>query len=431
MLYRMKIVSGLLLLLFVLAGCVVPLPAQPQIMPPPATGEEAAGGGQVACLESTVEQELVRNETAGYCFLMPRGFEAQYFEENSSMAVRAPVTSQGHRERLFINVEEALGRTLAQATDQVLVDGSIPGLELEVEDGFRVGGEPATVINQMPGQDLNRLVIVVHNGRIYEMMFIPDDPDMEQAYEEMEMLFAAVMESFRFTPPTAPIGLPLPNRQESGYPADAALFWERRVPEEGSVAAECQRLVIAADGTTRAGSCEEVTVEASAAPYQWDEILSRFAPFVYRSGEWDLYFAGEGDVYHPAWQRALINWAQVTYGEATSGTISATGRTALSWWLGNAGGEADLCKHLIVLSHGYAYANVDLCAGGSSQTIAEGWLGTAEMEAFDNWLHIAAPTYREESYLDGHGEQELNQDSITELSEWAEHVYLRIVEQNQ
>lgn len=70
MLYRMKIVSGLLLLLFVLAGCVVPLPAQPQIMPPPATGEEATGGGQVACLESTVEQELVRNETAGYWYWM-------------------------------------------------------------------------------------------------------------------------------------------------------------------------------------------------------------------------------------------------------------------------------------------------------------------------------------------------------------------------
>jgi hypothetical protein len=122
------------------------------------------------------------------------------------------------------------------------------------------------------------------------MMFMPDDPDMEQAYEEMEMLFAAVMESFRFMPPTAPMGLPFPNGQESGYPADAALSWERRILEAGGVAAECQRLVIATDGTTWAGSCEEVDVEASAAPYQWEEIVSRFAPFVYRSDEWDLYF---------------------------------------------------------------------------------------------------------------------------------------------
>jgi hypothetical protein len=430
MLQRTKIVSGLLVLLFLLAGCVVQLPAQAQATPSPtATGEEATGGGQVPCLESTVEQELVRNETAGYCFLMPRGYEAQSFEENSSMAVRAPVTSQGHRERLFIDVEEALGRTLAQVTDQVLIDGSIPGLALEVEDGFSVGGEPATAINQMPGQDLNRRVIVVHNGRVYKMMFMPDDPGMGQAYEEMEMLFAAVMESFRFMPPTAPMGLPLPDGQGSGYPEDAALSWERHIRGEGG-AAECQRLVIAADGTTWAGSCEGVGVEAPAAPYQWDEIVSRFAPFVYRSGEWDLYFAGEGDVYHPAWQRALINWAQVTYGETVNGKISATGRTALSWWLGNAEGEADLCKHLVVLSHGYVYANVDPCAGGSSQTIAEGWLGTAEMEAFDSWLHMAAPTYREESYLDGRGEQELSEESIAELTEWAEHVYMRMVEQN-
>jgi hypothetical protein len=53
------------------------------------------------------------------------------------------------------------------------------------------------------------------------------------------------------------------------------------------------------------------------------------------------------------------------------------------------------------------------------------------MEAFDSWLHMAAPTYREESYLDGRGEQELNQESIAELTEWAEHVYMRMVEQNQ
>ncbi len=439
--HKHKLLTLLLILaaLFLLNGCVPAAvsvvdswltidrvdsngPAEPVESVVPAE----SGDTLTDCPEASPGQQLVRNEAAGYCFFIPAGYEAAYLEETGAVIVHAPGSTPGHRERLFVETEEALGRTLAEVTDQVVVNNTIPGLKLEISADATVGGEAATVIGNLPGQDLNRRVIVVHNGRVYQMMFVPDDPQMGQANEEMETLFAAVMASFTFIPPTNPMGLPLPGAQESGYPTDAAFSWQRRILGDGGTVMECQRLDIAADGATWAGSCEQATIQAADAPYQWQEILNRFAPFVYKGGEWDLVFAGQGDVYDPAWQQALGAWAQISYGETTSGRVSAAARTALNWQLGEVEGEAGQCRQLIVLSHGYAYANLVPCQGGDAQTVAEGWLETAEMIAFDNWLYSAAPTYVEDNYLDGRGEQELSNEEITALATWAEELYQRL-----
>lgn len=426
MFHRVKSMFGLLLLLVLLGGCVMPLPLAPQGQLPVATtvaGEET----QDACPEPTADQTWVRNEAAGYCFLIPDGYEAVTFEETYGVVVYAPATTPGHRERLLIEVQDALGRSLEQVTEQVLADTTIPGMAPEIDETRTVGSAAATVIGKLPGQDLNRRLLTVHNGRVYQLMFVPDDPDMAQAYAEMETLFALVTDSFTFIPPTAPMGLPLPGGQESGYPADAALSWEQRILGDGGAVTECHRLAVAADGTTWAGSCDQAEVETQAAPFQWAEILERFAPFVYKSGEGDLIFAGQGDLYHSAWQRALVAWAQISHAETVSGRVSATSRTALSWWLGEVEGETGVCRHLIVLSHGYAYANADPCTGGETETVAQGWLTTEEMAAFDGWIYQAAPTYAEDSYLDGRGEQELSQDELAQLAEWAETLYQRLV----
>ncbi len=57
-------------------------------------------------------------------------------------------------------------------------------------------GEPANQFDQVPGQDLSRQVLMVHNGRLYTLTFIPDDPDAGAAYDEMQLLYDTVMDSF-------------------------------------------------------------------------------------------------------------------------------------------------------------------------------------------------------------------------------------------
>ena len=179
--HKPKLSTALLILatLFLLSGCV---PAAVSVADawltidsvesnrPTAVVESVVpaepSDAQTACPQASDAQQSVRNEAAGYCFLIPAGYEATYLEETGSVIVHAPGTTPGHRERLFIEVEEALGRTLAEVTDQVLVNNSIPGLVLEMPADVTVGGQAATVIGKLPGQDLNRRVIVVHNGRV-------------------------------------------------------------------------------------------------------------------------------------------------------------------------------------------------------------------------------------------------------------------------
>jgi hypothetical protein len=64
--------------------------------------------------------------------------------------------------------------------------------------GYMLDGAPANQFDQLPGQDLNRQVVLVHNDRFYTLTFVPDDPSMGDVYAEMETLYEMVMDSFSF-----------------------------------------------------------------------------------------------------------------------------------------------------------------------------------------------------------------------------------------
>jgi hypothetical protein len=61
-----------------------------------------------------------------------------------------------------------------------------------------IGGEPAVMLDGMPGQHLSRQVVVVHGGRLYRLTFVPSDRSLAESYEQMEHLYASVLDSFRF-----------------------------------------------------------------------------------------------------------------------------------------------------------------------------------------------------------------------------------------
>ncbi len=414
------------LLLFALTACVPVSPNVPVAtsVPTTDTGPTAESASDNGCPVPTADSQLLRNDPAGYCLLLPVDFEATINEETNGAVVAAPATTPCHRERLFITVEDALGRSLQQMAEQVLTDNLIPGLEYELSPDAQLGGGPAFVIGKMPGQDLIRRVIALRDGRVYTLVFVPDDATQQPASAEMETLYAIVMATFAFIPPTQPTGIPLPD----GYPANPAISWQRRVLGDGGVVAECQRMDISAKGETALGTCTESQTRQSVTPAQWEEIQARFQPFVYESGEFTLRFAGQGEIYDPAWNRALVRWAQGSYGELSSGRVSAAGRTGVSWWLGEVDGQAGMCKHLIVLDFGYAYANIDPCVGGESQSTTGGWLETPEMQAFDALLYGFVTTYQDDSYFNGLGEQTMGAAELEQINNWAAQVFERLHE---
>ena len=54
-----------------------------------------------------------------------------------------------------------------------------------------IDGEEAVLLDNLPGQDFNRRVVVMHNNMVYSLMFMPLSPEAEPLYQ-------SVLDSLRF-----------------------------------------------------------------------------------------------------------------------------------------------------------------------------------------------------------------------------------------
>lgn len=195
---RSLFVPSILVVLALVAGCVAIPPASDAPATPVA---QATDIPQNDCPEPGRGEQMQANPTAGYCLLFPAdykfqetdGTETVYFFE-SLMDVTRP--------RLFVKVEDANGQTAAQIADAMVAEFEAAGLKDQVKrtSGLTLGGEPAERLDDVPGQDLGRVVIAVHGPRAYRLTFVPDDPAQGDVYAQMEALYEMVMRSFRFQP---------------------------------------------------------------------------------------------------------------------------------------------------------------------------------------------------------------------------------------
>lgn len=150
------------------------------------------------CLQADQETKLLRNEELGYCLLLPGDYQSEQANQENVVYYVESILNTG-RPRLFVEVTEAGGKSAAEAADDFLSDLP-PGLDIQRTFGLTVGYEVAETLDNVPGQDISRLVLVVHDGRLYELTFVPASQDAGEVYTEMEALFDLVTKSFRFLP---------------------------------------------------------------------------------------------------------------------------------------------------------------------------------------------------------------------------------------
>jgi hypothetical protein len=149
------------------------------------------------CPEVPAGITLFTNDLDGFCVLLPDGYEAEIGDEQTAVYVDS-LQDVTHA-RLFINVEEANGRSLDDVTKEKTAEvEAILGEAPMWSFGYMLDGVPANQFDQVPGQDLSRQVVLVHNGRLYTLTFTPDDPGAGDAYAEMQTLYDLVMDSFSF-----------------------------------------------------------------------------------------------------------------------------------------------------------------------------------------------------------------------------------------
>ncbi|HAJ34711.1 MAG TPA: hypothetical protein DCL15_03300 [Chloroflexi bacterium] len=160
---------------------------------------------------------------------------------------------------------------------------------------------------------------------------------------------------------------------------------------------------------------------------RWLEIQDRFAPFVVETPTERLEFTGMGAEASAVWQQALLAWARTQYAELSTGKASAAGNTVLAWQLDPVVDDATVCKVLIVLAWGEAYAETRTCDGGEVQTSTQGWLENAELEQLYTWQRDLATLEAEQGYLLGNGAQAPGAVERAEVAQWAAQVWQRLM----
>ncbi len=198
----MKQLFLFLLVPVALTACTSPVAAFTSGSTPQAVG--TAQQVQPTAIEPTREQsgdasfptESFSSDQLGVCFSYPHGY--QQIPTGDSIEIAAPGVPGSDVRGLFWletgNAYDRSGDTIA-AQDMALAAGT------DVRRStIMLGGEPAVVLDGMPGQDLQRRVYVVRQPTLYVLAFMPTRSQDQGVSAQMETLYAAVTGSWAWSP---------------------------------------------------------------------------------------------------------------------------------------------------------------------------------------------------------------------------------------
>jgi hypothetical protein len=143
-----------------------------------------------------------KNDALGFSLYLPKNYE---FPEPNASEVVFMGPGSGHptenRVGVFITAEPANGRTAEQIATQLAAQTKAEmgaGYSGGAVTAMSIDGEAAFSVSELPGQDINRQLFMVHDDRLYHMMFVPDSP-RAAAYQQMEDAYAMIVNTWHFT----------------------------------------------------------------------------------------------------------------------------------------------------------------------------------------------------------------------------------------
>jgi hypothetical protein len=161
--------------------------------------EEAAPPAEAEAPAAVVEGILFESPGDGYRLRYP-----EHFTENRQtpevMAFFGPPLDDSIEPvmaALFINNEGPTnGRDLQTVVDNVLAEAA--GMPVTTAESM-LGGEPAIVVEGLPGRSGSRQMYAIHNDTIYHLTVVPYDEGFPQARPDVDAVWNLVLSSFEFT----------------------------------------------------------------------------------------------------------------------------------------------------------------------------------------------------------------------------------------
>lgn len=141
------------------------------------------------------------NVINAYCLTYPNRFSLQEAFSQNLITLRGPATEAGSEApRASLTVQmigQASGRSLEQVVDEVTAEYS--NLPLTRSEAT-LGGEPAVVVEGIPGVAGNRQLWAMHNGAIFHWVLSPTDLDDEAIAADVSAVWEQALDSFTFVP---------------------------------------------------------------------------------------------------------------------------------------------------------------------------------------------------------------------------------------
>ncbi len=155
------------------------------------------GGEKVSvaeCSEAVAGLYQLVYASQGICFLYPNNYDVFQGEDGgltlyvgSLLNTEAPIAS--------LTFEASNNRSLEDVVAERLASFGLP---VGAEQPITMGGEPAIMLDNLPGQDANRRVLTMHENLVHELMVSRIGPDYGAVGEQAEALFNQIVDSFEF-----------------------------------------------------------------------------------------------------------------------------------------------------------------------------------------------------------------------------------------
>jgi hypothetical protein len=145
---------------------------------------------------TTEPMESFSSDKLGICFSYPQGYSQIPYGDTVEI-VGPGLPGSELRAIFWLEKSEAFDRTTEVIADQEL---TIAGITNAGRWSITLDGEPAVVLDGMPGQDLQRRVYVVHQQSLYVLAFMPTLSGNKAVNDQMEALFSAITDSWSWSP---------------------------------------------------------------------------------------------------------------------------------------------------------------------------------------------------------------------------------------
>ena len=147
-------------------------------------------------------QQTYVNAFDGYCFAYPSRFELKTAPTGQPQLF-GPALDQNLdalRASMALEVEVAVkDARWSEIVDRYVQQFAGMNLPAITRTPIELGGEPAEMLEVVPGREGSRDVFILHDGTLYHFMFMPSVRDFPQAKNDVEELYQAVTQSFAFT----------------------------------------------------------------------------------------------------------------------------------------------------------------------------------------------------------------------------------------